>query len=360
MNYKSKIIFYLPNLHGGGAERVAVNMIRQLNKQKFDVSLALVDNTGVYKSLIPDHVTIYDLKAKKTILSLFKLRKLIQKSQPDIVFSTLFRAHNVLYLALLGINKKPIIILRSPNSPKLVLEHNQLSRLTKFLLEKAYRNADMILAQTPEMKDEIIKYHHITGSKIKVFLNPLDTNLIDEKIQNVVTPFDNDMINVVAAGRLTKQKGFDILIQAFRYVVDKNNDFILHIIGSDSGEKENLEKMVRDLNLEKNVKFLGFQENPYRFFLLSDLYVLSSRWEGLPNTVLENLYLEKPVVATKCIPFMSQLINDGENGFLVDVGNISQLAEAILKFKSIDSEKNVPLVCNSDVDKLFLDVNKLS
>lgn len=361
MKNKIKIMFFLPNLGGGGAERVAVNMLRLLDAEKFDLSLVLVDKFGEYIDSIPKYVKVHDFSLRKTIFSIFKLRHIVQEQKPDILFSTLFRAHNVVYLSLLGIKEKPVVVLRSSNSPKLVLENNQLGKLSRFLLEKAYENADFILAQTPEMKDEIVKYHHISGAKIDVFLNPLDTDLIDEKIKNIKNPFDATKVNVVAAGRLTRQKGFDVLIKSFHEVVNENSDFVLHIIGNEGGEQDNLKRMVHNLKLESNIKFLGFQDNPYRYFFFSDLYVLSSRWEGLPNTVLENLYLKKPVVATKCIPFMNQLINDGENGFLVEVENVSQLADAILKYRNIDIDKNVSLTYESDVNKLFLDaLNKSS
>jgi glycosyltransferase involved in cell wall biosynthesis len=233
---------------------------------------------------------------------------------------------------------KPKIILRSPNSPKLIFENKELNFIIKKLLNIVYNSADKIIAQTPEMKDEIIAYHNVDSSKIEVFLNPIDNELIEQKILNIENPFDSKKINIVAAGRLLKQKGFDILIESLNIIINnKNNiDFKLSIIGEDVvNEKKNLEKLISIYNIEKYVEFLGFQDNPYKFFYYSDLYVLSSRWEGLPNTVLENLYLKKPIIATRCIPFMDSLIIDGENGFLVDVENKEQLANAIINYKKI-------------------------
>ena len=148
---KTKVVFFLPNLHGGGAERVSITMLRKLDKSKFDITLVLVKKVGDFIELVPSNVNIIDLNLQKTIFSYFKFRNIIQKIQPDIVFSTLIRTHNVLYLALYGIQNKPKIILRSPNSPKLLLENNQLGRWSRFLLEKAYKRANLILAQTPEM-----------------------------------------------------------------------------------------------------------------------------------------------------------------------------------------------------------------
>lgn len=358
MNNKIKIMYYLPNLEGGGAERVAVNMIRILNKKQFNISLVLVNKIGPYINLIPDDVNVIDLGMKRTIYSFFKLHKIIQEIQPDIVFSTLFRTHTTLDMALVGIKNKPFVILRSPTSPKLVLADKELSPIRKILLERAYRNADIIIAQTPEMKDEIVHYHHINDKKIRVMLNPLDTELIDKKVENIENPFDSTRTNIVAAGRLGKEKGFDILIKSFEYVVEKNSDYILHIIGKDGGEKEKLIKLTQKLSLKDNVVFWGFQQNPYKFFFFSDLYVLSSYREGMPNTVLENLYLKKPIVATRCIPFMNTLIENGENGLLVDTGESKQLANAIMNYKSIDVNKSKFIGNQNDINELFLNARR--
>ena len=352
---KTKILFFLPNLHGGGAERVTVNILRKLNTELFDIHLAIVKYEGEYIELLPKNLTIHKLNAKKTVFSIFKLKNVIKNILPDIVYSTLFYANIVLYLALSGLKKRPRVILRSPNSPKLTLENRQLNFIMKFLLEKAYTQADLILAQTPEMKNEIIKYHNINKNKIEVFLNPLDTELIEKKIKKIKNPFDENQINVVAAGRLTKQKGFDILVKSFKDIIEKNDNYFLHIIGEDDGEKDNIQQMICDLSLENNIKLWGFQKNPYKFFYYADLFVLSSRWEGLPNAVLENLYLKKPVVATRCIPFMEQLVHENINGKLVDIEDPIQLAHAILNYKSI--ELNFSKISNDvDINDLFLNI----
>lgn len=353
MNNKIKIIFFLPNLNGGGAERITINIIRKLDSNIFDIHLVLAKKAGAYIDLIPQNITVHDLHASKTVFSIFKLRKTIKRIQPDILFSTLFRTHIAVDMALMGLTKRPVTVFRSPNSPKLILENNQLNPVQKYLLQTAYRRADVILAQTPEMKHEIAKYHHIEENKIEVYFNPLDGDMINEKINNIENPFDANRINVVAAGKLAKQKGFDVLLRSFRKVVQKNNNFYLHIIGEDYGEKENLVHMVKELHLEDNVEFLGFQHNPYKFFYFSDLYVLSSRWEGLPNTVLENLYLKKPIISTKCIPFMSALIDDGKNGLLVDVENTKQMAQAILNYKQITPESSLPESLQTDPNEFF-------
>ena len=349
-----KILFFIPQLVGGGAEKVTINIMRILNKDIFEVHLVVASSDGPSFDYLSDNIMLHNLKTSKTIFSIPKLRRLIREINPDIFFSSLIRGHIATSIALVGLEEKPFTIFRSPNSPKLLLKHNQMNFIQKYLLEHAYKRANIVLAQTPEMKNEIITYHHIKESKIKVFLNPLDTNFIDKNIKDIDNPFDDNMTNVVAAGRLTVQKGFDILIESFRNVVDVKNNYHLHIIGYDDGEEEKLKNMVQKMSLEENVHFLGYQENPYKYFFFSDLYVLSSRWEGLPNTVLENLYLNKPIISTRCIPFMDELIVNGENGFLVDVENTEQLTNAILDYESIQINSANNRKSKDETNELFL------
>lgn len=353
---KRKIIFFLPDLHGGGAERVAVNMLRQLDMKKFDITLVCVNKVGIFIKLVPDSVQIIDLKSSRTIFSVLKLRKVILELKPDVIFSTLLHTHVAVDLSMIGLQQKAMTIFRSPISPKLLLKNNQISSLMRKLVERAYRNADKVLAQTPEMKTEINTYHGTDIAKIDVIFNPIDIQFIESKLKNIDNPFDKKHTNVVAAGRLTEQKGFDVLIKSFKRVVEEDDSYRLYIIGEDiDGEKDKLLKIISELELETYITLLGFQDNPYKFFYYSDLYVLSSRWEGLPNTVLENLYLKKPVVSTKCIPFMNVLIEDKKNGLLVDVDDISSLSRAIINYKDIDTSYTTVEFNNDKLDEIFID-----
>jgi glycosyltransferase involved in cell wall biosynthesis len=352
---KTKVLFFLPNLNAGGAERITVNILRQLDLEKFDITLVLVHEIGSFLKLIPKNIDVIDLDLNRTIFSIMKLRKIILELSPEVIFSTLIHTHISINLALMGMKNKPKSIFRSSSSPKLLIENNQLSFVLRKLLEHAYRNADKVLAQTPEMKSELIEYHGVHSSKIDVFLNPVDVEFIDEKLIDIINPFSNSTINVVAAGRLVHEKGFDVLIKSFKTVVQLNDQYRLYIIGNGSNkETEKHLKLIEQLNLQEYITLLGFQENPYKYFYFCDLYVLSSRREGLPNTILENLYLKKPIIATRCIPFMNVLIEDGKNGILVDVDNISSLSEAICNYKIIDASHKTVNFSNEQLEEVFV------
>ena len=349
-----KLLVFAPNFNGGGAERVLINYLCDLDKSKYSITLVLVEKKGVLLTLVPEHVNLISLGKRKTIYCIPALRKLINSLNVDIVYSTLIRTHIVLNLAILGIENKPKLILRSPNSPKLLRENKQLGFFQSKLLNFAYKKADTVIAQTPEMKDELNKYNFVELEKVKVFINPLNTNFIDKQSNVEYPPFSREKINVVASGRLIEQKGFDVLIDCFKSVVENNSSFHLHILGEDvSGKLNSLLNRCEILDLSNNVTFHGFQKNPYIFYKNADLYVLSSRWEGMPNTVIENLYLQTPVVATKCIPFLNQLIENGKNGWLVEVDNKDELAAAILSSGKLLADKYDANKFKSNINELF-------
>ena len=337
---KKKIMFFLPALDVGGAERVTVNIIRHLNPSHYEIYLVMVSKKGLFLEHIPSYVNIYDLGVKKTMLSIFKLRTIIEQLKPSIIYSTLIRTHIALYLALKGLPHQTKIVMRMPSSPKLMMEEGSGNFIHKFLVTKALNRADIVLAQTPEMKEEIEFYYKVKKTQVKVVLNILDKSFINKSVKNQTNPFKPQNINVVASGLVRHIKGFDTLILAFKQVYIKNKNFRLHILGRDlNGQMLEYEKLIRSLGLDGIVSFLGYQSNPYRYYFYSDLFVLSSRREGLPNVVLENLYLSKPIVATRCVPFMSTIIEEGINGFLVDVDDIDALATAIINFKKIEKPR---------------------
>jgi len=340
---KKTILFAIPNLKGGGAERVTVNFIRNLNLDLYNISLLLIQKTGPYLDLIPNYVTIVSLNKTKTRQGFFALVKAINNMKPDAIFSTTNRMNILVLAASFFFKKGSKIFIREPNMPKAQIINGELSAFSKWtylaLIRFFYPMANKIIAQTEEMAEEIQQVFKIDKSKIITIHNPIDKSIIDEKIKNSSNPFNPSFINVVAAGRIVNQKGFDVLIDSFKYVVKENDKFRLFIIGDDViGKQKALELQIEKLELKNYIRFLGFQNNPYQYYYYSDLFVLSSRWEGLPNTVLENLYLKKPVVATKCTAYMNKLIQNGKNGFLVDIESPEQLANSILKLKQLNSE----------------------
>lgn len=334
---RKKIAIVIPSLRGGGAEKVMVNIVKKLDKSRFDIKLVLIKKEGPYVNLIPNDIAIVDLNSERVRYSVFKLVRELNKFKPDVVLSTLGHLNLVLIAIrpLLKINPK--IIVREANTPS-----KNMSELTKkkriiftYLYKYLYPKADYIIAQCKEMKKDIIHSFSIDERKIRYIYNPLDIQKIIDNREDK-NPYRSNEKNLISVGRLTYQKGFDILIDAFKIINEKFPSTHLTILG-DGDLKEELKNKAKKLNISGKISFISFKENPYPYYYYADTYILSSRWEGFPNTLLEALACGTKVVATDCKSGPREILGNSEYGILVKEGDHLSLAEGISK--SISEEK---------------------
>ena len=169
--------------------------------------------------------------------------------------------------------------------------------------------------------------------------NPVDLDIISSKVNSIDAPFRRGGIRLLAAGSLTRQKGFDLLIEAMASLLKINREIHLTILG-DGPEKENLENQIRSLHLSGSITLAGLQENPFPYLYHADLFVLSSRWEGLPNVVLESLACGRPVVAFDCPGSVNEIFDNPYQGTLVPAGDVKALVRAINE--RIENRSNSP------------------
>jgi glycosyltransferase involved in cell wall biosynthesis len=334
-----KIIFILPTLNGHGAERVLINYIRQLDPEKYCIILIVFDFTNDLKHIVPSYIKLIDLNTKRIRRSFVSLYKELRNLKPDIVFTTHFSVA-ILLLQIKLLLPKFYHIARMPNMPSLEKKYSISNGITRSLYAAGFKSANMVIAQTEDMKIDALSMFKLHEEQVIVQHNPIDTVYIDTMIQDSVSPFPENKFIAVASGRLAFQKGFDILINAIPVVIERYSDFRLYILGSDDGEGKKLKDLTQYLRLDKYIVFQGFIENPYLYYQYCDLFILSSRWEGFPNTLIENYYLNTPIVATKCIPIIEEMIVNGKNGFLCEVDNQESLSEAIINTLKI-KRKNI-------------------
>ena len=353
---KNKITFILPHLNGGGAERVCLTYLRKLKNNKFDISLIVFDKTTDLTNLIPEDVELINLDTKRVSKSLFQLIKVLRNNKTDYVFTTHYTVAFLISIVKL-FTPRFTHLARIPGSPKSEKKHNYYGSINRCLFGIGLRSAQINIAQTSEMLEEAIEVFKLNPKDCIILSNPIDTLLIDESIKEDFLLFNSEKFNIVASGRLHPVKGYDILIKAFSEFnkIQQNNH--LYILGSDKGSESELKDLVKQLKLEKNVSFLGFINNPYPYYLNCDLFVLSSIHEGFPNAVLENHYLNTPIVSTRCANIVKRLITNGVNGFLCETNNIKDLMEnmekaSILKRCEIKNEKYM----GSDLNTLLTQI----
>ena len=230
------------------------------------------------------------------------------------------------------IKKNTTIIVRETNPPSPRWKGIKL-KLMKFLYSYYYSKADKIIAISNGVKEDIKNFANLNSSKIDVIYNPLSINKIQQMSeQKVVLP--NDTFNIISIGRLTPQKDFPTLIKAIKIVSGKYKVH-LNILGQGK-ELISLQTLVKDLCLENHVTFLGFKSNPYAYLRNSDLFVLSSKWEGFGLVIVESMATGTPVIATSSNGAPREILDNGKYGKLVPVGEEKVMAESIVKFINKD------------------------
>jgi len=334
-----KLLIVIHSLKGGGAERVLINLLKGLDRGKFSITLVLYE--GVFDFPCPDNVDIeiLDISASRNffklargfILKIMALARSIKKHNPDIIFSFLSSTNVTVILAREFAATKARLIISEHTHPTTNLKNEMYGNITKLFMKKLYPKADKIVTVSEWIKQDLVQNFHLPENKIKAICNPVDSENIEllsrEEIENIW--FKSDIPVIVAVGRLTKQKGYPYLLRAFSIVREQLSCRLL-IIG-EGEDKTMLDTMAKELGIEKDTIFAGFQKNPFKYMAKSSLFVLSSLYEGFPNVILEAMTLGLAIVATDCPSGPSELIDDGQNGILVPVKDEKALAHAIVE-----------------------------
>lgn len=326
----NKVLFFVQD-GVGGAERMSALIGRNLDREKNDVCFCLVKrpSKSSITDFLPADIRKIWISNRNSIDLLVNIAKILIKENPSIVFSSVFNLSNKILL-LKWLVPKAKFIIRCDNYMYTYSDKQQK------VLKRVYPKADIIIAQTEEMGQELTDQAGIPLEKVRVLHNPVDKALIDSKIEGAKNPYlINGKKHFVAVGRFNPQKGFDLLIEAFIKVASVRNDVDLHIVGDTSVGAGSVAEAVRKRaeveGVSDLVTFYGYQDNPFPYIRFADCFVLSSRWEGLPNVLIEALYLGTPAAAFKSIPIIERIVNEGEDGVLAEKENVSSLAKAMME-----------------------------
>ena len=329
---KIKVLFFT-QAAVGGAERVTVTISKLLNPNKYDIVYYTFCKekpvNSIIEDFIPNGCRIENIVEKNSLKLILNLIKVISCERPSIVFSSVTYINTKL-LAISGLFRNTKFIVRNDNYLY------TLNKIQKFILKYTYPFADIVIAQTQEMKDELVKEMRFSPQKIWMLQNPIDESRIIEasKSSSPYVTSLNKSVKYVAVGRVDPVKGFDLLIRAFARLRLSVPNAELYIVGDYDicpSYYEELKELASKLLVADYVHFEGFQTNPYRYIKHADCFVLSSRNEGLPNVLIEALYLGVPAAAFKCIPVIERIIEDGVTGFLSEPENVEQLTTAMYK-----------------------------
>ena len=323
--------FLLPNLSAGGAERISLIFARFLKRSGLEVRFINLGHEGGELSewLIPEFEVV-SLNRSRSLKAIPALVKFLRKHKGDIVFASRENA-SIAGIIACRLARRPIII-RLPNMPSNRLHQGAKGlklKIVKWVNKRLYRQAQTVIAQTEDMRDEAIAYYGLAPEKVVAIYNPVDTENILANASKGGNPFTKGGKHFLSVGTIEYRKGIDTLLDAFSSFRSQNPDSTLTILGRKDGEYAR--KLVEKWDGKNGVEFCGFRENPYVYMAHCDVFVLPSRMEGFPNVLLEAMSLNKAVVATTCLPVISQLVHDGTNGFVCPVDDAETMANCMTK-----------------------------
>lgn len=366
-----KILFSINTFLVGGIEKTLIELLKNKRLESYDITLLIGYNLGELeklKSEIPKNIKIKYIfdeeiytraKKKKVQGKLKKYEKVLDESfswLKKIIFnkrlSSLIKNYDVLidYDMTLASYAKDIKIKKIAYCHFSLFNYNRGIKSRQEKLGKRLDDYNNIVVISDDMKKEAVELFPFLKSKVVKIYNSFDIEDIQIKAKKV-NEKDRDLLKqnyILAVGRLEEtQKDFTTLIKAYSLIANEVNEK-LYILG-DGRHKTQLETLVKELKLENKVIFLGFRKNPYCWMKNANLFVHSSKFEGLPTVLIEALILEVPIIATDCPTGPREILENGKDGILVKIGDYNKMSESInYIFK------------NEEIKKQFLENSKKS
>lgn len=343
---KEKYLFVIPRMGNGGAERVMATLANEFSEQNKEIIiLSLTSDQSFYE--LADNVQIigagYKIDKSSKLLryvdmgvngiaSLFYIHKVIKLWKPNIVIS--FLTHTNLLTIILKIFKPSMKLVVSERCEPWVRSY-PIKLATKFL----YPLANSIVCQSNVVATFFPRY---AQNKIKIIPNPINVESISEKI------FSEKRKVIIGVGRLFEQKNFELLINSFFDISEEFPEHTLEIYG-EGHLRENLQSLINDLELNNRVFLKGVKNNVIKYVANSELFVMSSDYEGFPNVLIEAMASGMPVISTDFSTGVAKDLVKQNNGILVPVGNRKLMSQAM---RTILSDSNKQKIMSKENRKI--------
>lgn len=303
------ISLFIPGLEGGGAQRVFVNLVNTLvDMTQHPIHLVVIREGGVFQDELRSEVKLINLGTGRVSRSIPALVRYLRTNRPHVFASTMNYCNIITILAWRLAGRPCRLVVREAN---VVREGNSLMRT---LMRWTYPQADCVIALSPEIRASILQAGIPVADRIVEIGNPGVFQPVGYTLD--VPPFlpAPSPRYICAVGSLSWQKGLDVLLSAFARLSDPS----LHlVILGEGGLREELQEQSRALGIDERVHMPGFVKRPADVIRQAELFVLSSRWEGFPNVLLEALSTGVPVVATDCAGAPQSMLENGRHGHLV-------------------------------------------
>ncbi len=361
---KKNLIFFLPDFVCGGGGKSITSLCRNLNKKKFKISIICL-NKCYYKNELKSFSKIYEIQKKRALFAQSEIKKIIENNvhlnEENIFISNLFYAN-----ALTALFQKKHHNLKFVFTERTAFKELSIyfgikdfikKTLIRLILKLFYQKADLVIANSKKVASDISNFSNVKTTY--VYPGSFQKTFKRQK------KFDRKF-NIISVGRISEEKGFDLLIKAFRNIDKKK--FSLNIIG-DGNRKENILNLVKKYKLQKNIKILGFKTNIYPYLKKSDLLINASYFEGFPNVVIEALSCGVPVICSKSHGGINEILRNKKYGDLFENGNAKDLENRIniflrnpnkLQYKSLKGQRDLKRfsekVSAKRYEKIFLNL----
>jgi len=334
----------MPDFNGGGAESVFVQLANYFNL-KYQIHFMVLDASGPNLKKLDTDIKIVELKKKSSIRSIFQINKYIKENDIDVAIGTLAMAYVVALANLFGIKKCKYISRIGSIISSNLSEYNLINRLIMSLYQKVLNFSDIVITQSKSMDNDLKNY---IKKKSEVIYNPISTNRLLRLANNESSiKIDDNYFNIISVGRLAHEKDYKTAILSISKLKKKIENIRYYILG-DGNLKDELLRYSKSLNLDNDIIFLGYLDNPYPVMKKVNALLLTSLYEGFSNVILESLALKVPVVATDCPGGNREIIFQEKNGFLAKVGNSEDISNKLIL---VHKQKNY----NYDLSKFEID-----
>ncbi len=333
---RSNLGLFTSSLGNGGAEKHLLRLANHMDRERFRLITYPIRGGGSYERQLAADVSCRPCveNVRSSTLSAFlaagPLSRMLDADRCDLLFSVLAPFHAPAFRAVQKTRRRPKLVLGFQNN--LSANVRQWGHLRRVLLlpqiEQAIRKCDHIIALSRGVACDLQKRYPVPDEKLSVIYNAAyDEEVVSGAGEALDLPRPEGPL-LVACGRLSVQKDYPTMLRAFARVC-KDVPATLWILGEGPLRGE-LEALASELGICRQVDFLGFRENPFRYMAAADLFVLSSAWEGFGNVIVEALACGTPVVSTACPFGPSEILNDGQYGSLVPVGDDAALAAEVV------------------------------
>jgi glycosyltransferase involved in cell wall biosynthesis len=324
---RTRILLLIPRLRAGGAEQVMSLVARGLSRETHDVHLGLVMSSNAGATSLPSWVTVHALGASRARNAAIPLLRLVWRFRPAVILSGSAEISFLVLLLRQFFPPNTKVLVRQNGTVSSALASGSVPRYTRLLYQWLYRRADRIICQSRAMAEDLARVLQIDREALTVMPNPIDL----EGIRNAkgdAGAWTGAGPHLLAVGRLSREKGFDLLIEAMSKVCARFPDADLTIVGA-GVEEAGLRQLCRQLELENCVRFTGRTDHPYDYLPGATLFVLSSRYEGMPNALLEAAAAGLPLVATPASGGVVDLLRDRPGAWVAAEISAEALAETL-------------------------------